>query len=319
MYNLGKNILFDKIESGQNFLCLYEDSFNHKRIFQNFMQKMPFDAVLFYISHTKNKLKLDQNIQTLFFNVINEEVIHKLQTGLAKSFHEVEKTNKPMLLVADWSGANLNDCELFLPFLNSLIKKSQELNPPGWKRQYPKARQQKFPLTIINAFDTADLADAFISNIMKMHQRIYLLQKQHNTFFLPTISPYFETIFPQHHVLPQEILEKLVKNNLELITLLFLERGAKSGYAILKEIANHFHCVLSQGTLYPLLYRLEKEKSVIKENGNGREVVYSLIQKTKDELKIKKETYLNAYQHLASFFENGGGQLNNSPKTCTKR
>jgi DNA-binding PadR family transcriptional regulator len=94
-----------------------------------------------------------------------------------------------------------------------------------------------------------------------------------------------------------------VKDNLELITLLFLEDNSKSGYQILKDIAKHFHCILSQGTLYPLLYHLEKENKIAKQSGKGREIVYTLTQETKNELKSRKETALKSYQHLASFFE----------------
>ena len=85
--------------------------------------------------------------------------------------------------------------------------------------------------------------------------------------------------------------------------LLFLEDSGKSGYHILKDIAKHFHCILSQGTLYPLLYQLEKGNKIAKQNGKGREVVYTLTQEAKNELKLKKENCLKAYQHLASFFE----------------
>ena len=121
------------------------------------------------------------------------------------------------------------------------------------------------------------------------------------------ISPSLETIFPKYHILQQEVLEKLLKDNLELVTFLLLERGDKSGYKLLKDIAQNFHCILSQGTLYPLLYQLEKENRIMKQNGKGREVIYSLTQETKNELKSKKETCLKSYQHLASFFESGGG------------
>ena len=139
-----------------------------------------------------------------------------------------------------------------------------------------------------------------------MHERVYLLEENQNTFLLPTISPYNDIIFPKFHILENGVLEKLVKDNLELVVLLLLESGNKSGYQILKEIASHFHCILSQGTLYPLLYKFEKENKITKKNGNGREIIYTLTQETKDELKRTKEDCLRAYQHLAGFFDNGG-------------
>lgn len=159
------------------------------------------------------------------------------------------------------------------------------------------------PFTLVNAFEITNLKDEFIHQILKLHQRVYLLQENLNTFLLPATSPSLETIFPKFHVLQQEVLQKLVKDNLELVVLLLLESGNKSGYQILKDIASHFHCILSLGTLYPLLYQLEKEGKITKQNGKGREVIYALTQETKSQLKSRKENCLKSYQHLASFFE----------------
>lgn len=241
-------------------------------------------------------------MREFYFNVINEDVLPKIKDQLDKCFQEREKTHKEMILLSDWSKANLNDSPIFLPFLEKLIKKSQGLSPLGWKRKYKDKIKTKTPFLLINAFDTSNLSEHLIQQLTSLHQRVYFLQGNLNTFLLPTISPSLETIFPKSHVLPQKILEKTIKDNLELVTLIFLEKNPKSGYQVLKNIAQHFRCVLSQGTLYPLLYRLEKEKKIIKQNGKGREVIYSLTQKAIKDLQPSKETQLRAYQHLASFF-----------------
>jgi len=265
-------------------------------------QQAKNDSILFYVSHKVNRLCFDFEVQNFSFNVINEDIIHDLKKQLDKSFQKMEKSNNELFLVSDWSKANLDDCPIFLPFLEQLIKKSQGANISGWKRKYRDVKT-KTPFLLINAFEISNLSSSFIQELVSLHQRVYLLQDNCNTFMLPTISPSLETIFPKSHVLPQKILEKTVKDNLELLTLLLLEKNNKSGYQILKEIAGHFHCILSQGTLYPLLYQLEKKGKITKQNGKGREVIYSLTPKTKKQLSSKKETQLRAYQHLASFFE----------------
>ncbi len=249
----------------------------------------------------------DFKIQNFTFNVVNDDVIHELKSQLDKCFQEREKKNKKMFLLSDWSGANLNNCSAFFPFLEEMTKKSQGKSPAGWKRKYRNKIKSETPILLINAFETSNLEEQFIQQLISLHQRVYLLQKNTNTFLLPSFSPSFETIFPKFHVLPQEALEKAVKDNLELVILLFLERMPQSGYQILKNIAQHFHCILSQGTLYPLLYQLEKMKTITKQNGNGREVIYSLSPETEKNFQSKKETQLKVYQHLASFFEAGGG------------
>jgi len=303
-YNLGKNILFDKIDYGENFLILHSNTNAHKQIFQNFMRSIKDrNSIVFFVSHSKNELNFSFDVRKFIFNNINDQVIQDLISQLEKCFSEIEENNKTMMLIADWSNADFKNCETFLSFLESIIEKSQSLNPPGWKRKYRGVRY-KSPFFLVNAFEATELDDEFVQELTNMHKRVYLLQENLNTFLLPTISPSQETIFPKHHVLPQKLLENLVKENLELVMLLFLEDGDKSGYQILKDIAKHFHCILSQGTLYPLLYKLEKEKKITKLNGKGREVVYSLSEEVKNELKLKKENCLKGYQHLASFFEN---------------
>jgi len=210
------------------------------------------------------------------------------------------------LLIGRWRarrGGGVDKCEIFIPFLENLIKKSQGLNPPGWKRKY-RGIKTKTPFTLVNAFALTNLNDNFIQRILQLHQRTYILEEKRNTFLLPTVSPSTETILPnKFNILPREVLENLVKDNLELIVLLFLEEEGKSGYQVLKDIASHFKCILSQGTLYPLLYQLEKEDKIIKQNGKGREVIYSLPEETEKQLELKKETCLKSYQYLASFFE----------------
>lgn len=302
-YNLGENILFDKIGYGENILILYYDTTNHQQIFKNFLhQAAPENSLFLYLAHTSNKLCFDFTVRNHYFNVITEDVILEIKRQLDKSFQEREKTNKEMVLISDWSKANVSDCPIFLPFLEELIKKSRGLSPAGWKRKYRDVKT-KTPFLLVNALEISNLKEDFLQQLISLHQRVFLLQDNQHTFQLPTLSPSLETIFPKHHVLPQKQLEKLVKDNLELITLLFLERGNKSGYQVLKEIAQHFHCILSQGTLYPLLYQLEKTNGVKKQNGKGREVIYSLTPETKEQLQSKKETCLMAYQHLASFFD----------------
>lgn len=301
-YNVGRSVLFDKIKEGENILILYQNTSDHQRIFKNFLTQMKSDnALLFYFAHTSNELSFDFTVRNHYFNVLTEDTIHQIKTQLDKCFQEREKKNKQMCLIADWSKVQVGDCPIFLPFLERLIKQSQGLNPSGWKRKYRDVKT-KIPFMLVNALELSNVNEDFLHQLILLHPKVFLLQENQQTFQLPSLSPFKETVFPKSHVLPQEQLEKLVKDNLELIILLFLETSNKSGYQVLKEIAYHFHCILSQGTLYPLLYQLEKENKIKKQNGKGREVIYSLSKQTKEQLHQEKETCLMAYQHLASFF-----------------
>ncbi len=138
---------------------------------------------------------------------------------------------------------------------------------------------------------------------MPLHERVYLFQENSSIIDLPAISSSTESIFPKKHALPASILQKLVKDNLELICLLFLEKNPQSGYQLIKNLAQHFHVVLSQGTLYPMLYNMEKKGEIMATKGKGREMIYELSLQAKNEMEGKKQQSMQGYQHLASFFE----------------
>lgn len=306
-YNLNKNILFDNFEFGNSFLLFYqEDTKTIHSVYDKFIQQFPKDnSIIFHVCRKSNFFNPDFRIRKFSFNILDKTILYQIQKKLERCFKEVEEKYKSLLLIFDWGNwmkkyDNIPQ-EIFLSFLRDILKKGQGLSPPGWKRKY-KTSQKKYPILIVNSFMPDKLETGFLNEVISLHKRIYLFQKNDSLLSFPGISPHQETIFPQKHTLPPEILEKLVKDNLEILCLVFLEKDNQSGYQILKNIANHFHCILSQGTLYPVLYSLEEQEKIIATNGKGRERIYMLSQRGKEELKNKKQQLLQGFQHFASFF-----------------
>lgn len=301
-YEIGGSILFDKICSGENILLFYNNATDYNKVLKNFMRQMLGEhCILFYVSHSTNKPPLVEGINTFFFNVINENVIRQIRAELEKQIKDARIARHSLFLVCDWSKADLGACPGFLHFLEDLIKMAKGMSILSWKRRY-KNTNAPSPFLLINAFESNGTSDKFIQSIIPLHQRVYILHERGANFLLPTLSPTLDIINPKMHVLPQQVLEKLAKDNLELIALLLLEKGSCSGYQVLKDIADHFHCVLSQGTLYPLLYQLEKQNKISRQNGKGREIIYALNPEAKEELLFRKQLCLKSYQHLAGFF-----------------
>lgn len=58
----------------------------------------------------------------------------------------------------------------------------------------------------------------------------------------------------------EETIENLVKVFLDVIVLAMLNGSPRHGYRIIADLHKKFGVLLSPGTLYPLLYRLEAEK-----------------------------------------------------------
>lgn len=278
----------------------------HHSIYTKFIQQFPKDkSVVLYVGRKNNPFKPDSRIRNHSFNLLDESFFLKIKKELNKCYKEVEEKGKSLLLIFDWGGLmkeyDTISQEFFLAFIESILKKTRGLAPPGWKRKY-KTVQKKYPILIINAFIPDKLETDFINELMSLHKRIYLFQENYSLLSIPGVSLPYNTIFPEKYALSSETLEKLAKDNLEIICLALLEKGNQSGYQMLKNVANHFHCIISQGTLYPLLYSLEKEGKIMSSNGKGRTRVYSISPKGRKEIENKKQQLISGYQHLTGLF-----------------
>jgi DNA-binding PadR family transcriptional regulator len=75
-----------------------------------------------------------------------------------------------------------------------------------------------------------------------------------------------------------DIQEHLVKSFLDIIVLSMLRQNSSHGYALIADIHKKFDVLLSPGTLYPLLYSMEK-KGLISIEQEGRRKNYLLTEK----------------------------------------
>ncbi|MCW4011828.1 MAG: PadR family transcriptional regulator [Candidatus Bathyarchaeota archaeon] len=87
-----------------------------------------------------------------------------------------------------------------------------------------------------------------------------------------------------------DIKDHLVKSFLDIIVLSMLKDNPIHGYAIIADIHKRFDVLLSPGTLYPLLYSLEK-KGMISIEQDGRRKNYIITEKG----LIQSDRVINAY------------------------
>lgn len=72
----------------------------------------------------------------------------------------------------------------------------------------------------------------------------------------------------------EELIQSLVKKNLDIIILSMLKDNPVHGYKIIADLHNTFGVLLSPGTLYPLLYRLLSEELIIVEVKKAEDVFF---------------------------------------------
>lgn len=94
----------------------------------------------------------------------------------------------------------------------------------------------------------------------------------------------------------------MVKSFLDILVLAMLNGKSRHGYKIIADIHKTFGVLLSPGTLYPLLYRLEAEKLVnVKEV--KRRKLYKLTPKGRKTVSQINTLYKKNSQRIFRFIE----------------
>ena len=93
--------------------------------------------------------------------------------------------------------------------------------------------------------------------------------------------------------------ERIIKNFMDIIILAELRIAPLSGYDVISFIHNKFHLLVSSGTVYSLLYSLERN-GLIEGTWNERKRVYKLTDKGKKTI----ETVLSANDKIKNFITN---------------
>lgn len=90
--------------------------------------------------------------------------------------------------------------------------------------------------------------------------------------------------------------ERIIKNFMDILVLAELKNGALSGYDVISFIHNKFHLLVSSGTVYSLLYSMERN-GLIEGKWNERKRVYKLTEKGERTIK----SILNANDKIQCF------------------
>ena len=72
--------------------------------------------------------------------------------------------------------------------------------------------------------------------------------------------------------------ERVIKDFLDVIVMSEVKNEPLSGYDLITRVNNKFHFLVSAGTVYTLLYSLER-KGLVKGNATSRKTTYTLTEK----------------------------------------
>jgi len=97
----------------------------------------------------------------------------------------------------------------------------------------------------------------------------------------------------------EKLRRRAIKSFMDILILAELRKGSLSGYDIIGLIHKRFGILTSSGTVYSLLYSLERD-GLIKGVQNQRKRVYTLTQKGEQKTKI----ITKANEEIQSFLRN---------------
>lgn len=83
---------------------------------------------------------------------------------------------------------------------------------------------------------------------------------------------------------PKKIHKRLIKSFLDVLVLMELRKNVLSGYDVIGFIHNKFRMLVSSGTVYSVLYSMERE-GLIKGEWNQKKRVYMLTEKGEETIK----------------------------------
>jgi len=90
--------------------------------------------------------------------------------------------------------------------------------------------------------------------------------------------------FLETSVVLKKMHRRIIKNFLDVLVLAELRNGPMSGYDVIAFIHNKFHLLVSSGTVYSLLYSLERD-GLITGAWSQRKRVYKLTEKGEETIR----------------------------------
>jgi len=99
--------------------------------------------------------------------------------------------------------------------------------------------------------------------------------------------------------LVEKLRKRVIQNFMDILVLTEMKKGSLSGYDVIALLHRRFGILLSSGTIYSLLYSLERD-GLIKGIWNQRKRVYALTEQGEQNIKV----ITKANEEIQNFLRN---------------
>ena len=228
--------------------------------------------------------------------------IQELNEKLQKMYRQVPSNYHTLRVVVDFSSLTApSSLEAVIGCVKGIMEKRNERIHLPWTRVRYRARKvtAPFPLRSLIAFNIESLPNEIISTLLGIHENVVISARNEYTMSLLNYRFGEMPDLISVETIPRKAVEKIVKKHLETIILSLLLRSPMCGYDLIRTIYQRYHTFLSQGTVYPLLYDLERHGllSIVK-SGSPRSKVYAVTDSGREEAKTKINDFISAQKYL---------------------
>jgi DNA-binding PadR family transcriptional regulator len=163
------------------------------------------------------------------------------------------------------------------------------------------------PVASISSYNMNFLNQDAVNSLTKLHDRVMITTESGETsiafFQRPKAKPVH---IPRIEVISSKMMEQNVKKSLQIIILSLLKQQPMCGFDIIKSLVHNFNVLLSQGTVYPILYSLEKEgylKTVIKSDNKTK--LYVPTEMAHEYIERQIREYIQAQEKILALIARG--------------
>ncbi len=257
-------LVYDFVEN-KHVLMIYEsnaDKFYLSKEFLEYLKKNELECVYIF-SRELEKMNLSNFHEKIHeFNIVKGKLRFIRWEDLENVYKKVEKLSKEKkigILVDYGTFEKIKDKEAIVDFEKMIHEISDHT------------------LSLVDAGVDQMLA----KDLMKIHDRVLIQsEKKIKISFAPSLREV------DVDVVSSRSIEHSLKKNIDIVIAALLYKEPMCGFDIIKTLVRRYNVVLSQGTIYPLLYNLEKEGLLRSEiSKNNKTKIYIPTEEGREKLR----------------------------------
>ncbi len=172
--------------------------------------------------------------------------------------------------------------------------------------------EEKFKGQQINQFyaiETHSLDKRLIEKIVSMGEK-FVIATSNDYIIFSSFPPIETNVSRLIESVSVRDLEDRVKKSIDIIVYAILLNSDKCGFDVIKEIVQNFNVLLSQGTVYPILYELTKKGMLdSKIQADNKTRLYTPTEEGRRFFKGTIDDYMSAQEKVTTFIKSQiGGQ-----------